>query len=74
VVGPTDWGRDATSASWSDDGNTIYYELADRAAGEEMWTKANGRIWMVSAAAEEPSPAPWPEDEERYLPAVDPNS
>lgn len=73
VVGPADWGKDADNASWSGDGATLYYELADRAEGDEAWTKANGRVWMVSATAEQPTPSPWPGDEERYLPAVDPS-
>lgn len=73
VVGPADWGCDADSASWSPDGATVYYELADHVEGDETWTKANGRVWMVSTEAEEPTPTPWPGDEERYLPAVDPS-
>lgn len=73
IVGAADWGQDADSASWSRDGNTIYYELADRSDGDATWTKANGRIWLVSADAEEPAPRPWPGDDERYLPAVDPS-
>ena len=36
------------------DGNTIYYELADRSDGDATWTKANGRIWLVSADAGNP--------------------
>lgn len=74
IVGPAEWGQDAGSASWGGDGNTVYYELADRVEGDEAWTKANGRIWMVSVAEEEPTPIPWLEDEERYLPAVDPSA
>ncbi len=73
VVGPAEWGRDADSASWGRDGTTVYYELSDRAEGDDTWTKANGRVWMVSVADEEPAPTPWPGDEERYLPAVDPS-
>jgi dipeptidyl aminopeptidase/acylaminoacyl peptidase len=74
VVGPADWGRDVDSASWAGDGDTVYYEISDRAAGDETWTKANGRIWLVSTAEEAPTPTPWPGDEERYLPAADPSS
>lgn len=74
VVGPAEWGQHVDSPSWSADGHTVYYELSDRAEGDETWSKANGHIWMVPVTADQPVPTPWPSDEERYLPGADPSS
>lgn len=66
----TDWGADATSPSWTPDGEAIYYQLSTGEPGDDFQSKTNGSIYVKAIGADEP--IAWAEDGVSYYPAVRP--
>lgn len=66
----TDWGVDATSPSWTPDGEAIYYQVSTGAPSDDFQSKTNGNIYVRALEAEEP--IAWTNDGVSYYPAVRP--
>jgi len=69
----SEWGAAANHASWTGDGQSIYYHVTEDPPHDDYCSETGGDIWVVAASGG-PPPVRWTEDGVSYLPAVGPGS